>query len=210
MDLKNQAGIFEFYKIILSRKYKFSDHEGVYFVTFAVVNWIDVFTRKEYRDIVVDSLNFCKKEKGLILFAWCLMSNHIHLIIQAEQGKFLSDILRDFKKFTSKTLLKAISGNKFESRKNWMMPIFRANGEANCNNEKFQFWQQDNHPIVLFTPRFIGQKLFYLHNNPVKAGIVDEPEEYIYSSARNYNGKTGLIDVDILELPISTIGFIRF
>lgn len=194
----------------MSRAYKFSDQDGVYFVTFAVVNWIDVFTRKEYRDIVVDSLNFCKKEKGLIIFAWCLMSNHIHLIIQSEQGKSLSDILRDFKKFTAKTILKAISGNKYESRKEWMMPIFRATGESNSNNEIFQFWRQDNHPMILFTPRFIGQKLFYLHNNPVKAGIVDEPEEYIYSSARNYTGKSGLIDVDILELPSSAIGFIKF
>jgi len=194
----------------LSTKYKFSDPDGVYFVTFAVVNWIDVFTRKEYRDLIVDSLNFCKKEKGLIIFAWCLMSNHIHLIIQAEQSKRLSDILRDFKKFTSKAILQAISINQFESRKEWMIPIFRAAGETNSNNEKFQFWRQDNHPMELFTPWVTGQKLFYLHNNPVTAGIVDEPEDYIYSSARNYCGKSGLIDVNILELPISTIGFIKF
>ena len=81
--------------------YKIRDQHGIYFLTFAVVEWVDVFTRKEYADIVIESLRYCIQHKGLKLYAWCIMSNHVHLIVSAEQGN-LSDVLRDFKKFTSK------------------------------------------------------------------------------------------------------------
>ncbi len=102
-----------------SQGYKIRDESSVYFVTFAVVEWIDVFSRKMYADIVLNSLSYCCKSKGLKLFAWCIMTNHLHLIVQAENGK-LSDILRDFKKFTSKSIIKAIEDNRQESRRNWM------------------------------------------------------------------------------------------
>ena len=87
--------------------YRIRDKEGAHFITFAVIEWVDVFTRKDYRDIVVESLKYCQKEKGLIVHAWCIMSNHIHLVISAKNEN-TSDIIRDFKKFTSKEILKAI------------------------------------------------------------------------------------------------------
>ena len=102
----------------MSRKYKFRNPDGVYFVSFAVQGWVDVFTRNEYRDIVTDNLKYCQNKKGLEIFAWCLMSNHIHLVIRAKEGFSLSDILRDYKKFTSKAIIKAINRNVKESRKN--------------------------------------------------------------------------------------------
>ncbi|MCF6359028.1 MAG: transposase, partial [Draconibacterium sp.] len=101
----------------MSRKYKFHNPDGVYFVSFAVQNWIDVFTRNEYKNILVENLEYCQKNKGLEIFAWCIMSNHVHLIIRAIAGYQLSDILRDYKKFTSKQIKKAISENYRESRK---------------------------------------------------------------------------------------------
>lgn len=97
--------------------YKIRDQQGIYFITFAVVEWVDVFTRKEYADIIIENLRYCIQHKGLKLYAWCIMSNHVHLIASAEQGN-LSDILRDFKKFTSKAIIEAIQNNKDESRKN--------------------------------------------------------------------------------------------
>lgn len=100
--------------------YKIRNQNGIYFVTFAVVEWVDVFTRKMYADMVVESLRFCQCEKGLRIHAWCIMSNHIHLIISAEENS-LSDILRDFKKFTSRKVIKAIEENLLESRRNWML-----------------------------------------------------------------------------------------
>jgi REP element-mobilizing transposase RayT len=83
--------------------YKIRNKKEIHFVTFAVVEWVDVFTRKEYRDIIMESLKFCQKEKGLLLHGWCIMSNHIHLIASAKNEN-LSEILRDFKKFTSKQM----------------------------------------------------------------------------------------------------------
>ena len=94
--------------------YKIRNQAAVHFVTFAVVEWIDVFTRKDYQDIVLDSVRHCQDKKGLLLHAWCLMSNHLHLIVSAKENN-LSDILRDFKKFTSKQIIKAIQDNEHES-----------------------------------------------------------------------------------------------
>lgn len=176
--------------------YKIRNQQAVHFITFAVVEWIDVFTRKDYRDIVLDSIRFCQKEKGLILHSWCIMSNHLHLIISAKEGN-LSDVLRDFKKFTSKQLLKAIEDNKQESRREWMLDIFSKEGQKNSRNSNYQFWRQDNQPMELYSPAFIFQKTNYIHNNAVEAGIVEKPEDYLYSSAKDYvlTKKCGLLDV---------------
>ena len=160
---------------------------------------MDVFTRKNYRDIVLDSIRHCQKEKGLSVHAWCIMSNHLHLVISAKNND-LSDILRDFKKFTSKQIIATIEANQHESRGEWMLRIFREQGEQNIRNKTYQFWRQDNQPQELYSAAFIFQKINYIHNNPVEAGIVDKPEEYLYSSARDYfhTRKCGLLDVVFL------------
>ena len=178
--------------------YKISNPEGIYFITFAVVEWVDVFTRREYAEVVIDSLNFCTERKGLEIYAWCLMPNHLHLICATKGSILLSDILRDFKKFTAGTILKAIEDNAQESRRNWMLWIFKAAGSRNSKNIMYQFWQQENHPIELLTNRFKDEKLHYIHQNPVTAGLVNEPEHYRYSSAIDYAGGKGLIKVSEL------------
>lgn len=178
--------------------YQIRNQTGIYFITFAVVEWVDVFTRKEYANLVVESLRYCQKEKGLIIYGWCLLSNHLHLIISTQEGVALSDILWDFKKFTSSAILKAIENNAQESRRNWMLWLFRAAGEKNRKNTKYQFWRQDNHPLELITSTFKDEKLRYLHYNPVEAGLVAKPEHYLYSSAIDYAGGKGLIPVDYL------------
>ena len=165
--------------------YKIRNKEAIHFITFAVVEWIDVFTRKQYRDMVVDSLRYCQQQKGLILHGWCIMSNHVHLLASAKENN-LSDVLRDFKKFTSKQIVAAIQANEHESRMNWMLAIFKQQGEANSRNSEYQFWRQENQPKECYSPAFIVQKLTYIHNNPVEAGIVEKPEDYIYSSAKAY------------------------
>lgn len=103
------------------------------------------------------------------------MSNHVHLLVSAKEAN-LSDVLRDFKKFTSKQIVLAIRANEHESRKEWMLDIFRRNGEANSQNSECQFWQQDNRPKECYSPEFTVQKLTYIHHNPVAAGIVAKPE----------------------------------
>ena len=179
--------------------YKIFDQGGMYFVSFAVVNWVDVFTRKEYRDIVIESLQHCREEQGLVIYAWCVMSNHVHLIISASENN-VSDVLGNFKKFTGKKIITAIQTNATESRKEWMLSIFKQAGESNSRNSMYQFWNQDNQPKIIYTPEFARQKLEYIHNNPVDAGIVEKAEEYIYSSARDYHyGKVcGLLNIEFL------------
>lgn len=174
--------------------YKIRNKEAAHFVTFAVVGWVDIFTRKEYCHIVIDSLRYCQKEKGLLIHAWCLMSNHIHLIISAQYHD-LSNILRDFKKYTSRNIIQAIHEHPGESRREWMLSLFAAAGRKNSRNTFFQFWQQDNHPMELFSTRFIDQKTEYVHFNPVAAGIVENPEHYMYSSARDFAGEKGLLEI---------------
>ncbi|MCB9251872.1 MAG: transposase [Flavobacteriales bacterium] len=179
--------------------YKIRNKEGIHFITFAVVDWIDVFTRKEYREIIVDSLRYCQQSKGLIVYSWCLMSNHLHLVISTRDHN-TSDILRDFKKFTSKQIIQAIKEHPQESRSEWMLDLFAKAAEKNSRNKTYQFWRQDNQPKELFSVGFSMQKLEYIHNNPVEAGIVDKAEDYIYSSARDYCGMDkGLLEVEILE-----------
>ncbi|MGI8636289.1 MAG: REP-associated tyrosine transposase [Segetibacter sp.] len=178
--------------------YKIRDQYAVHFITFGVIEWIDVFTRRTYANIVLQSLVYCINNKGLKLHGWCIMSNHLHLIVSTANGN-LSDILRDFKKFTSKQIITAVETNKQESRRNWMLWIFKKAGEKNSRNKEYQFWQQDNHAIQLETVEFTLDKLNYMHNNPVKAGIVDKAEEYLLSSARDYYyGKGGLIPIEHL------------
>lgn len=94
-----------------SENYLIKDQNATYFLTFTIVEWVDVFTRKEYKIVVAYSLNYCVENKGLEIFAWCLMSNHLHLVCRAKAGYILSDIVRDFKKFTAKAILEKIEMN---------------------------------------------------------------------------------------------------
>jgi REP element-mobilizing transposase RayT len=121
---------------------------------------VDVFTRNEYKDILIENLAWCQKNKGLEVFAWCIMTNNVHLIARAEECISLSDILRDFKKFTSKAVLKAIRENNRESRKEWLLKQF----ETSDGN---RFWRPDNQPVELRSNAVIDQKLNYIHQNPV-------------------------------------------
>jgi len=100
----------------VSRKYKFLNKEGLYFVSFATVNWVDVFVRPQYCDIVVDSLNYCKANLGMEIYCWCIMPSHIHLIFRAKENN-PEIILGRFKEFTSKQVIKAIANNIQESRR---------------------------------------------------------------------------------------------
>ncbi len=179
----------------MSRKYKFRNPEGIYFVSFATVNWIDVFTRAEYKDIIVESLNYCIDNKGLRVYAWVIMSNHIHLIVATQQEP-LENIMRDLKKYTSRTLLKAIEAHPQESRKAWMLWMFQRAGQRNSNNQHYQFWQQHNQPQELSTmPYDIESTIHYIHENPVKAGFVNRAEDYPYSSAVDFAGGKGLVNI---------------
>ena len=182
----------------MAYKYRIEDHQELYFLTSTVVDFIDVFTRRELAEIVIDSLNFCVKAKGLEIYAWCLMPSHLHLIVSAKEGKSISDIMRDSKKFCSKQIVKTIQEIN-ESRREWMLDKFEFAGRWNPKIENFKFWQDGIHPIIIESNHFIDQKLNYIHQNPVTAGLVFEPAHYAYSSAIDYAGGKGLVNVILIE-----------
>jgi putative transposase len=176
----------------VSRKYKFYDQQELYFVSYATVGWIDVFVRNDYRQIIVDSLQHCIDNKGLEVYAWCIMTSHVHLII-GTHGNRLEDIMRDHKRHTSEALRKAIIEIP-ESRREWILQQFATAGSGNSNNRGFQLWQQHNQPIGLTNAEMLYSRLNYLHQNPVAGGFVAFAEDWTWSSARDYvTGKAGLL-----------------
>ena len=179
----------------MSRKYKFHDQDKLYFISFATVNWIDVFVREEYMNIMIDSFKFCQEKKGLEIYGWCIMPSHIHMIIGSSKNK-MEDIVRDMKSHTSTKLRNAIKNNVQESRKEWMIWMMERAGKKNGNNNDWQFWQQHNQPIEIKDQEMFDKVLDYTHLNPVMAGFVSRPEDWKYSSAKDFCGIKGLIELD--------------
>lgn len=150
-----------------------------------IVEWVDVFSRKEQRDIIINSLRHCIRTKGLNVYAYCVMTNHVHLIVNCNEPFQLKDTIRDFKKFTSKAIIsEIINGN--ESRRDWLLNIFEKEGAADPKNKTYKVWKTGNHAIELYSEKFTWEKVNYIHQNPVKASFVSNPEDWIYSSASNY------------------------
>lgn len=178
----------------MSRNYKFHNPEGLYFVSFAVVYWLDVFTRNEYKNLLLESLTFCQQEKGMEIIAWCIMTNHVHLVFRSVNGEKPENLLGDFKRFTSNAIVKAIKENPKESRKEFLLHQFKKAAESVSNVKHHQFWRHDNKPIELWSNAVIKEKIDYIHQNPVEAGLVYKPEDYVYSSARDYAGEQGLLE----------------
>jgi len=178
--------------------YQIKDQKGLYFLTFQVVDWIDIFTRQIYRDIVMDSFRYAIEHKDFQIFAYMIMSNHIHLIAGSGKGE-LSNTIRDIKKYTSKKIIETIKTIP-ESRRKWMLDRFGFHAKRHARNKNYQVWTHKNHAIYLFSSRFTAEKLNYIHQNPVKAGIVANPEDYLYSSARNYAELEAVLDIELLQM----------
>ena len=170
----------------------------MYFFTMTVVDWVDVFTRKIYSETLMDSIRHCQREKGLVVHAYVIMPSHVHMITSTKDGKDLSPIIRDLKKFTSVEIVKLVQQEN-ESRKEWMMHRFEYAGKYLNRIKNYKFWQDGNQPKECYSLEFLKQKLEYIHNNPVEAGIVYEPWQYVYSSACDYAGTKGLIELSMID-----------
>jgi len=153
-----------------------------YFLTLTVVGWIDIFTRQRYNDKIIKSLKFCTVHKGLDIFAYVIMPSHIHLVARCLKGN-LNEVLRDFKSFTAKEILKMVESEAGESRREWLLHMFKYHAKFEKQNTTYMFWQKTSHPIELSYPSIIDQKIDYVHNNPLEAGYVVEPSAWLYSSA---------------------------
>ncbi|WP_419698377.1 REP-associated tyrosine transposase [Mucilaginibacter sp. NFX135] len=183
----------------MSHQYRVRNPEEVYFVTFTIVDWVDIFTRPAYKQLIIESLNYCQQHKGLEVYGYCLMTNHLHLLISAKHLATLPDIIRDFKKHTSKEIIKLIQ-NEPESRQDWILYRFQYHAKYSNRVRNYKVWQDGYHGIACDNTNMLSQKLDYIHNNPVKTGIVTIPEHYLYSSAANYAGEDGLMEVILLDL----------
>ncbi|MBS1621376.1 MAG: transposase [Bacteroidetes bacterium] len=176
--------------------YKIRDQAATHLLTFSIMGWIDIFSRQRYRDIVLESFGFCRSKKSLQIGAFVIMTNHIHTIWTAP-NKNLSDIIRDFKTFTSKAITQSIKEEP-ESRRDWLLYMFQFYAKVSPANDFFKVWTGNNHPEEITGDSFLKSKLNYIHENPVRAGFVAEPSHYLYSSAANYEGKKGIMEIDFL------------
>lgn len=186
----------------MSRKYKIRNQDKLHFVTFSVVYWLDVFTRDEFRKVLLDSLEHCQKNKGLAIYAWIIMTNHAHFIMRAEGGNRLEGIIRDLKSFTSRSIRILLENEQstFESRREWLLWMMKRAGMKCSQNRDFQFWQQHNQPIELSTNEMVDQRVEYIHQNPVRQGFVEFPEMWKHSSAVDYlTERKGLLDISFVD-----------
>ncbi len=183
----------------MSTKYKATELDSGYFITLTVVGWIDVFTRLKQKYVLINALKYCQKHKGLEIYAYCIMSNHVHLLCKAVDGKLLSDIIRDFKKYTSKKIIETIVGFP-ESRREWMLAYFNEACSHLKRKQQYKVWQNGYHAEKVYSDSFIRQKLNYIHQNPVVDKIVSQPEDYYFSSARNYADLDNELEVVVLNL----------
>lgn len=182
----------------MSHQYRVRNHEEIHFVTFTVVDWVDVFIRPAYKQLIINSLTYCQQNKGLEIYGFCLMTNHLHLLVSARYPARLPDIIRDFKKHTSKQIINLIKSEN-ESRRDWMLYRFQYNARFDDRIQEYKVWREGYHGIECDKESILFQKLDYIHDNPVRAEIVTRPEHYLYSSASNYAGEAGLLDVVILD-----------
>jgi REP element-mobilizing transposase RayT len=161
-------------------KWKNISLEGyAYFITTKIKNYIKVFETKLYFDIIIDNVNFYREKFGFKLWGYVIMPEHIHLMIHLGDKNDLSKIMEQFKRYTSKQMLKQLKKDK----KSHLIKPFTI---ANVKKEKHMVWEEGFRGLGIRSERVFNIKMNYIHNNPVKRGLVEKPEDYTYSSYRNY------------------------
>ncbi len=170
-------------------RYRFGESPYPHFLTCTIVGWLPVFTRPEAVGIVLDSWRFLQDRGRLRVFGYAILENHLHLIASADE---LAKEIGDFKSFTARTILDHLSGRNDAT----ILGQLRREKDAHKRDRPFQLWQEGSHPQIIQDDTMMRQKLEYIHNNPVKRGYVDLPEQWRYSSARNYLGLPGLLPVE--------------
>ncbi|MBM4289879.1 MAG: transposase [Deltaproteobacteria bacterium] len=173
-------------------RYKIFELYSPYFITCTIVSWLPVFTRKKYLDIITSSLTFCQQRKGLLLHAYVILDNHLHLVVSSDS---LSQVIRDFKRHTAREILITVR----EENKTWLLKQFEYNKPGHKNLSQYQVWQEGFHPQGITSEEILWQKVDYIHYNPVKLGLVERPQDWRYSSARNYLGEQGGLEIDLIE-----------
>jgi putative transposase len=158
-----------------------------YYLTMTITNWQPIFESNEIRCIIIDSLNHLIEKRNLIVYSYCIMHNHLHMIANTEKTNSLKDLVRDFKKFTSRKITSVMLEDQSNKYQNFINQ-FKIAGENHCKPIQYKVWKDGNHAIELYSNKFIRQKINYIHQNPVKAGYTDKIEDWPFSSAIDYFG----------------------
>jgi putative transposase len=169
-------------------RYRIYDEQKPYFLTMSVVEWIPLFTNSEIVSLLIESLSFCQKERQLILYAYVIMEQHLHLISSAPD---LSKTIKEYKSFTARKIIDYLKERNYK-------PLLEKLKRAKLTHKtksKYQLWQEGNHPKEINGEEMMRQKIEYIHNNPLRRGYIDEVKHWRYSSARNYEGMVGLLEV---------------
>jgi len=183
----------------MSTKYKIRDQHGLNYLTCTICGWIDLFNRAAYRDIILEGWKYCSEHKGLQIWGYVIMSNHIHFIANTKAPFKLEAVMRDFKAYAARRIVDLLKDqNHVESRREWLLYMFQYFAHHHKGAQQYQIWQQSNHPIELYSEKVTLQKLRYIHNNPVRATLVNKPEDWVYSSASNYAEGRGVYEVKLL------------
>jgi len=174
--------------------------DACYFLTLNIVDKIDLFVRPAYKQVITDALNHFIRAQGLHLYSWCLMSSHLHLVLRTRDGAAPAYFVRDFKRYTTPALLKTIE-MEMDLRRAWMLQRFEEYGKTLRRLEKYLLWQNCSSPLRIENdqPRLLMDQIAHVHENPVREGIVDQPEAYLFSSARDYTGIRGLVAVKVVQ-----------
>lgn len=183
----------------MSAKYKIRDQQGLNFLTCTVCGWIDLFSRAEFRDIILESWKYCREHKGLQIWGYVIMANHIHLIANTKAPFKLEAVMSNFKSYTARLIIdRLLDESNPESRREWLLYMLRYFAYPRRAVQEHQLWQHGSHPIELYSEKVVIEKLRYIHANPVRAKLVRNPEDWVYSSASNYAEGTGVYDVNLL------------
>jgi REP element-mobilizing transposase RayT len=183
----------------MSTKYKATEVDRAYFITVTTVGWVDIFTRLCQKHVIIDALKYCQQNKGLTIFSYCLMHSHLHLFCRADSQYTLAEIMRDFKKYTSKKIIETILYEP-ESRREWLLPFFEKSCAHLSRSQNYKVWQDGYHAEEVFSNQWIKAKIHYIHQNPVKEMVVTQPEDYYFSSARNYADLENALEVEVVFL----------
>ena len=177
------------YRKIMGRsRYKITEATSPHFLTNTIVNWIPVFTRPDSVQIILDSFSYMQNNHDLKIYGYVILENHLHWIGQAED---LGKEVARFKAYTAKRLVNYLA----EAGQQKILQQFAFYKKAYKTDRQHQVWEEGSHPQLIQNEQMLRQKLDYIHFNPVKRGYVDKPEHWRYSSARNYSGGEGLVDV---------------
>ena len=169
-------------------RYKIFKTDHPHFLTCTIVGWLPIFTRNETVEIVFDSWRFLQKERGVMIYGYVILENHLHLIAS---GPDLSEAIGDFKSYTARRIIDFLE----ERRVSTLLEQLKWHKARHKTDRTYQLWQEGSHPQDIPHEEVMCQKLDYMHNNPVARGYIDEPIHWRWSSARNYAGLPALFPV---------------